>query len=190
MFKFIMPSFFVNVEKWKWNNEYKIFVSNLGHFKDEYKNPIAVKLNSKGYVLIKTVCGLKLAHRLVMMTWMPTADMENLTVDHLDHNKRNNELMNLEWVTQEENWRRAQNDLIKYKGNIKTEEETINIIGLTKVACKDHIFNSTAEAAQFMIRENKIPTVKGLHKKVERRIKAAIEFDKEYFNTKWWYVVD
>jgi hypothetical protein len=39
-------------------------------------------------------------------------DAENLTVDHLDHNKRNNSLDNLEWVSEEENLRRAKADLI------------------------------------------------------------------------------
>jgi hypothetical protein len=41
---------------------------------------------------------------------MPTEDMDNLTVDHLDHNKRNNCIDNLEWVTESENKRRAVND--------------------------------------------------------------------------------
>jgi hypothetical protein len=47
-----------------------------------------------------------------MLTWRPTDDAENLTVDHLDHNKRNNSVDNLEWVTQEENLRRASVDLL------------------------------------------------------------------------------
>jgi len=36
--------------------------------------------------------------------------MDNLTVDHLDHNKRNNCVDNLEWVTDSENKRRAKED--------------------------------------------------------------------------------
>jgi hypothetical protein len=36
--------------------------------------------------------------------------MDNLTVDHLDHNKRNNSIDNLEWVTESDNKRRAVND--------------------------------------------------------------------------------
>ncbi len=110
MFKFVMPRFIFKVEKWKWNKEYRLYVSTQGHFMDEHKRPIAVKLNQNGYVVIKTTYGYQTGHRLVMKTWMPTADMDNLTVDHLDHNKRNNALDNLEWVTESENKRRAVND--------------------------------------------------------------------------------
>lgn len=112
MFKFIMPKFIWKIEKWKWNDEYRIYVSNTGKFIDEHKKPIPVKINENGYVLIKTPYGKKLGHRLVMMTWCPTANMEALTVDHLDHNKRNNAIDNLEWVTKEENCRRAKEDFI------------------------------------------------------------------------------
>ena len=45
-----------------------------------------------------------------MLTWRPIPGAEDLTVDHLDHNKRNNALTNLEWVTREENLRRADED--------------------------------------------------------------------------------
>jgi hypothetical protein len=82
----------------------------MGHFRDEHKQPIPIKLNQNGYVVIKTRNGYQVAHRLVMKTWMPTEDMDNLTVDHLDHNKRNNSVDNLEWVTESENKRRAVND--------------------------------------------------------------------------------
>lgn len=115
MFKFIMPKFIFKVERWKWNSEYRVYVSNTGHFMDEYKKPIPVKINENGYVMIKTPYGLKLAHRLVMFSWCPTANMEALTVDHLDHNKRNNAVDNLEWVTKEENRRRAEKDFIDFR---------------------------------------------------------------------------
>lgn len=112
MFRFIMPSFNWNIEKWKWNNEYRVYVSNLGHFKNEFKQDIPVKINAGGYVLIKTSQGHKFAHRLVLLTWRPIPDAEALTVDHLNHNKRDNSLTNLEWITKEENGRRAKKDYI------------------------------------------------------------------------------
>ena len=110
MFKFIAPKFIFKVEKWKWNKEFRLYVSNTGKFRDEHKQPVPIKLNQSGYIVIKTRNGIQTAHRLVMKTWMPTEDMDNLTVDHLDHNKRNNCVENLEWVTFDENQRRAQKD--------------------------------------------------------------------------------
>jgi hypothetical protein len=84
----------------------------MGHFMDEHKKIIPVKINQNGYVLIKTGYGYETGHRLVMKTWRPTTAMDKLTVDHLDHNKRNNSVENLEWVTRAENMRRARADYI------------------------------------------------------------------------------
>ena len=112
MFKFILPRFIFRMERWKWNKEYRIYVSNMGHFMDKHKRVIPIRVNQSGYVGIKTPYGFILAHRLVMRTWRPTVNMEGLTVDHLDHNKRNNSVENLEWVTSEENFRRACEDYI------------------------------------------------------------------------------
>jgi len=55
----------------------------------------------------------KLIHRLVAETYLPNPN--NLPeVDHLDCNKLNNDISNLEWVTTEENKRRARlNGLIR-----------------------------------------------------------------------------
>ena len=112
MFNYIAPKFIFKVEKWKWNKEYRMYVSNMGHFKDEHKQPVPIMINQRGYVAIKTKNGVQMAHRMVMKTWMPTEDMDNLTVDHLDHNKRNNAVDNLEWVSRKENLRRAKKDFI------------------------------------------------------------------------------
>lgn len=112
MFRFILPQFVFKIEKWKWNKEYRIYVSNMGHFKDEHKKILPVKINNSGYVCIKTPYGFETAHRLVMKTWRPTAAMDKLTVDHLDHNKRNNAVENLEWVTKAENLKRARADYL------------------------------------------------------------------------------
>lgn len=87
MLKFIFPTFNFNIERWKWNKEYRIYVSNMGHFRDEHKRLIQIRIVKGGYVSVKTVVGMKYAHRLVMLTWRPIPNAEDLTVDHLDHNK-------------------------------------------------------------------------------------------------------
>lgn len=65
------------------------------------------KKGSGGYhrVSLSTTQGRKflMVHRLVMETFAPSANSETLQVNHIDGNKNNNSLNNLEWCTQTEN---------------------------------------------------------------------------------------
>ena len=155
MMKFIMPKLLLNIERWKWNDDFRVYVSNMGRFKDEYKKPLSALIDKRtGYCKIKTNCGLKAAHRLVMLTWCPIPNAEDLTVDHLDHNKRNNTLSNLEWVTEIENKARAKADLVS-----ETDEETTIAAKATPSgqprykAGKNLIFNTLDEAAAWCIQQ-------------------------------------
>lgn len=218
MFKrFIMPTFLFKVERWKWNEEYRVYVSNLGHFKDEYKNLLSVKIDSKSYCKIKTNCGYRSAHRLVMLTWKPIPDAENLTVDHLDHNKRNNSLSNLEWVTKEENLKRAKEDFFdKSKEREPVAEVTVKmplpfnedikiiISKETSYIQKDKNINDKANFKRKItdghtVYNNAIDAANAIKKvipglsktktrRVANRIIAAIEYDKKYCEKKWYYV--
>lgn len=179
MFNFILPQFFIRVERWKWNKEYRVYVSNLGNFKNEHKQLLPVKINQKGYCLIKTECGLKLAHRIVMLTWKPIPNAEELTVDHLNHNKRDNSIDNLEWVTAEENQNRAANDYIK-----EEQEEFPN--GKRKITLKggQKEFSSYEEAAQWLIK------IQGMHDstveaRIITKIQNAVKNNSMYCGRKW-----
>ena len=46
-------------------------------------------------------------HRLLMITFCPVENMENLVVNHIDGNPLNNDLTNLEWCTISENTQHA-----------------------------------------------------------------------------------
>ena len=175
MFKIILPKLLLNIECWKWNEEYRIYVSNTGKFKDEYKKPIPIMINQKGYIAIKTPYGLKLAHRLVMLTWNPIPNAEDLTVDHLDHNKRNNTLNNLEWVTKTENLSRAENDRIS----------TSNYEN-SKIKCGSQVLNSLDEAVDYVLsnligKTNNTPC----RENIKKRIVNAIINDTLYCQRKW-----
>ena len=112
----IFPTIKFNIERWKYNSTFELYVSNMGHIKNKSKADIAPKIMPNGYVVVYVHGSLNkymLLHRVVMLTWKPTPEAEELTVDHLDHNKRNNALSNLEWVTKEENERRAMEDYLR-----------------------------------------------------------------------------
>lgn len=47
------------------------------------------------------------AHRLVLMAFKPVENMDNLEVNHIDGDKKNNRLDNLEWCTSSENQQHA-----------------------------------------------------------------------------------
>lgn len=96
----------IEIERWKYNKKYNLYISSRGRIKDHNKKLICPKVNSYGYLEFQNI----LVHRLVMETFKPIDEF--MTVDHLDHNKRNNCLNNLEWVSKEENQRRADRDFI------------------------------------------------------------------------------
>ena len=141
----IFPTISLRIERWKFNKDYGIYVSTLGNFKDRHKRPLPIKINEGGYCLVKTEAPSKpwkLTHRIVMLTWKPIPDAENLTVDHLNHNKRDNSVGNLEWVTEEENLRRAKEDYLSTEKKDKKSslaEFQKNILGydVNGILCKD-----------------------------------------------------
>ena len=111
----MLPTISLRIEKWKFNKEYGVYVSTLGNFKDRHKRNLPFKLNN-GYCYVETETGgWKSAHRLVLFTWKPIPNAEDLTVDHKNHNKRDNSIGNLQWVTKEENLRRAKEDELAFK---------------------------------------------------------------------------
>lgn len=157
MFKIILPRFLFKVERWKWNKEYRIYVSNMGHFKNEHKQDLPIKINKKsGYcgVVIPNY-GFRNAHKIVMLTWKPIPDAENLTIDHLDHNKRNNSVDNLEWVSKEENETRASKDLYiepAAAGGVSPIQVKVPLAGSRGyMAGKTFFFPTIEEAAQWCV---------------------------------------
>ena len=191
MCRFILPTLKLNIERWKWNSEFRVYVSNMGNFKDEYKRPIAIKIGSNsGYVKIKTPYGVKSAHRLVMLTWKPIPNAEEMTVDHLDHNKRNNKLENLEWVDERENTTRAKEDLYNEAAapvEQKTQTTKKQVIHGRRIRTGKQTFENVDEANAWM-RKSGFLNDSYIRENIESKIANAIKNNKLYCGRKWKYV--
>ena len=60
------------------------------------------QINIGGYITFNVDGQYRLAHRLVAMTFLPNPE-NKLCVNHIDHNRKNTNVDNLEWVTYQEN---------------------------------------------------------------------------------------
>lgn len=85
-------------------------VSNIGRVRSltRYKKVIKPIVTNSGYyqyqLWYKGACHTGLAHRLVAQAFIPNPDNKKV-VNHIDENKLNNSVENLEWVTHVENCR-------------------------------------------------------------------------------------
>jgi hypothetical protein len=119
----------------------KYFVSNLGRFKnssgiimDNYK------VNENGYIRVFIYNKTYALHRLIALAFLANNDNKE-QVNHIDGNKLNNSLKNLEFVNNQEN------QIHKFKiglGNNFTRKITQYDLNMNKIK----VFNSITEAAK------------------------------------------
>lgn len=137
-------------ESWKVIPGYENYeASNLGTVRSKAKlvshSWANVLVLRKGRILKPTVgtCGYyhvgpngetRLLHRLVALAWIPNPQNKR-TVNHIDCNKLNNKIENLEWSTHQENITHAKgNGLrnpakgIQFVNRVKLDEVSISVI--------------------------------------------------------------
>lgn len=134
------------MEIWKDIKEYPGYqVSNQGQiksFKQSKEGRILKPKISAGYAGVdfrkdgKTYYGL--VHRIVLSTFSPIEGWETLTVNHIDGNCLNNNLENLEWMTQSENTKYSRE--ILRTGNATQKVHIIKLNG-------EELFYDTVTAA-------------------------------------------
>lgn len=83
-----------------------------GTTKSGHDGYVTVALN-KGEVRIT-----RKLHRLIAIAFMPIDNYKNMDVNHIDFDRTNNTLSNLEWVTHQENIKHS-SDAGRYKDNTK-----------------------------------------------------------------------
>lgn len=136
------------MEIWKPIKKYPGYeVSNYGRIKSYKKTSEGRILSgkcSKGYITIDfRVNGetkQELVHRIVLSTFNPVDGWEELTVNHVDGNRLNNHIENLEWMTLSENTRHARKVL--QSGNSTKKVHIIKING------EELFFDTVTEAAE------------------------------------------
>lgn len=127
----------------------KHFRKPVKNYKGYLKYNIYINGRRKGFYV----------HRLVLQTFRPVEGMEHLQVNHIDCNKENNNLDNLEWCTNEENIRHAfANGLIDRHGERNSqaklsEGKVLEIVAklqahipIENIACQYNVSQSTVSA--------------------------------------------
>lgn len=134
----------IEFEKWKWNDEVGLYVSSYGNLRSFAGDIIYPKIN-RGYLMICDRNGEWVrVHHLVMNAFKPIPNPESMTVDHLDHNTRNNRVSNLEWVTREENSARARRDDVTNLNEHNRTISKVKMVELNQVLTLEH-------AAKFLL---------------------------------------
>ena len=109
-------------------------ISNIGRVYSSFSNRIISNaIDSKGYYYVKlrTNYGSKTCriHRLVLMAFNYHQGCENEIINHIDGNKLNDDLFNLEWSTYSSNMYHAVNHgLITYDGRGSLSDEQVETI--------------------------------------------------------------
>jgi hypothetical protein len=136
-------------------------VSNYGKIKSFKRNPagdiLKLKKNRLGYMEVSLNDSGKartfLVHRLVASAFIDKIEGKP-DVNHIDGDKSNNNVENLEWCTKSENSRHAYNNNIKgFKDSIHENLERINKEkSYSKIILKKNneilVFNSTTDASK------------------------------------------
>ena len=105
-------------------------VKSLGNDKSRREKILILHKDKTGYLQVHLCRNGKpkwyTVHRLVLMTFAPCDNMKSLQVNHIDEDKTNNHLSNLEWCTCKENCNRGtRNDRVGEKKSIPIVQLTI-----------------------------------------------------------------
>ena len=148
---------------------YPYFITRDGRiWNEKTERYLKAQPNPKGYLVVRiTVDKVKHSfkiHREVAKAFIPNPDNKP-QVNHIDGNKNNNTVENLEWCTNEENTRHAiKNGLWKnvFKASQTTNEARKKKIKAVNIETKEEItFDSIAEAERYFDSRHITDVLKG-----------------------------
>ena len=120
----IQKDYFIDEEGNVYSKRKFNLLTKLKQSKTGYKGYVKVRINKKDYFV----------HRLVAIAYLNNPQKKD-TVNHIDGNKENNHVSNLEWCTRSENCKHAYDTGlqkpytgIKHKGNNKFAKEWHELI--------------------------------------------------------------
>ena len=101
------------ITKCKYNLKFNYYITDDGKvWSERTQKFLSFQYDKNGYVKVQmrstdNKSHRYSVHRLVLENFKPVENMGNLQVNHIDGDKKNNNLTNLEWTTSEENIRHA-----------------------------------------------------------------------------------
>lgn len=163
------------IEKWKWNENYEVWVSTEGRIKDKKKKIIIPFILPTNYMGIVTTHGKRFpVHRIVIETWIGSKPSELYSIDHINHNRHDNRVRNLRWLPIVENQEQERkitinaysvmcSSLEEMYERCKTKKIPLSVLNIdTKTTdyqqfykkVKKAIFNGTKYAGCYFIEQN------------------------------------
>lgn len=119
-------------EIWKTIENFENYeISNKGNIRSKKNGLLKPQINKNGYKEIllykkqpplKTLVKSFRIHRLVLQTFNPIENSEKLQVNHIDNDRCNNNLDNLEWVTPMQNCNRKKQKNFYYNSTSCRDE--------------------------------------------------------------------